>query len=463
MKKKAYIGALILIAAAVIVSVAIVIFVLNAQPPTTQTEEKPLTVFDSQGTVLLQATSLPELYDANCWAYLEIAVEEALEIISQQENCSTADAKKRLFSDGYELHTAFDSIAFTALKEAQTLQKDCSLACAITDLQGGLLAVWCEDANGKQINYLQERSSPYSAFKALSVYMPAVEKGVIDWSTLYQDSPYKQMEDENGVLRDWPANATNTYSEENITVYQALKTSLNTVAVKCLTELGVSESISFLQTSFDIPLKEEAFVLEEYGEEEVIGSIALGYLESGITPVEMAGYYQIFANGGQYSTPKTVNKILLDGEERYKRPTQQKQVVSTATADLMNKLLQGVVTKDGTGASASCYNVEVAGKTGTGDDYADNWFVGVTPGYSLAVWHGETDSNYAGELFSLVIQKLYESLPGANTKFVTHNNLYQLVYCVHSGKAFSANCSVIDTGYYTSEAALQVCDVCGNN
>lgn len=462
MKKGAYIGVWILIGVALIVTCVIMGLFFGGRPGQAQ-DEKPVTVLDAKGTVLLQTSSLSELYEQAHWAYLELVVDEATQIICEKEDCSQADGKKRLFSGGYEIHTAFDPVAFEALKKARLQGKDCDLACAITDLQGGLVAVFCEDTKGRQINYLLERRSPYSALKALSVYTPAIEQGIVNWSTLYQDSPYKQMKDENGALRDWPANATNTYSRQNTTIYHALQASLNTVAVKCLADLGTAEAISFLQKNFDILLKEEAYVLKEYGEDEVIGSIALGYLESGVTPVEMAGYYQIFANGGQYRAPKTITKILLDGKEQYTRPTQQKQVISPATADTMNKLLQGVVSKGGTGASANCYNVQVAGKTGTGDDYADNWFVGVTPGYSLAVWHGQLSSNCAGEMFSQVIQKLYEDSPGANTKFVTHKNLYELVYCTQSGKAFSEKCTTIDTGYYTSEAALQICDVCGKH
>jgi len=462
LSKKTYIGLWVLIGAALAATLAIVILFFAGGQKQGQEGQIPVTIRDAEGQVLLTATSLPELYDADCWAYLELAVEEAMAIVAQQEDCSSADAKKHLFSDGYEIHTAFDPVVFRALKETQTLKKDCSIACAVTDLQGGLVAVFCEDTGGKQINYLTQRRSPYSAFKVLSVYTPAMEKGIVNWSKLYYDGPYKQTKDENGVLRDWPANASDTYSRENKTVFRAVKTSLNTVAVKCLAEVKVSESIAFLQKSFALPLKEEAYVLKEYGEDEVIGSIALGYLETGVTPVEMAGYYQIFANGGQYAAPKTVNKITLDAAVVYTRPNQQKQVVSAATADTMNKLLQGVVSKGGTGEAASCYNVEVAGKTGTGDDYADNWFVGVTPGYSMAVWHGQENANYAGEMFSLAIQKLYETLPGANTKFVTHKNIYQLVYCVRSGKGISEHCTTIDTGYY-SEAALQTCDVCGAN
>ena len=321
--------------------------------------------------------------------------------------------------------------------------------------------MYSADVSGKQINYAQERRSPYSSFKALSVYTPAIEKGVANWSTMYPDTPYKQLADENGQLRDWPANATGVYSQENLPVYEALRKSLNTVAVKCLADVGVTKSMEFLQTSFGIPLKEEAYVAQNYSEEEVIGNIAMGYLETGITPVEMAGYYQIFANGGVYTEPASVQRICtMDGAEIYTWDRSSKQVISEATADLMNKLLQGVVKPGGTGEAVHCYDVEVAGKTGTGDGHGDNWFVGVTPGYSLAVWHGQNDTNQASEMFAAVVNQLYMLLPDENTKFITHENLNQVAYCAHSGKTVSSACSLIEVGYFKNKDLLPVCDVC---
>jgi len=332
---------------------------------------------------------------------------------------------------------------------------------AITDLNGNLLAVRCTDTKDKQVNYALERRSPYSSFKALSVYTPAVEQGVANWSTMYVDSPYKQIKDDAGKLEDWPANATGIFSQKKMTVYDALRFSTNTIAVKCLKDVGVTRSVEFLQERLGIPLTQEEYVIEKYGEEEVIGNIALGYLEVGITPVEMAGYYQMFANGGSYIPPKTVQTVnLKDSSVWYTRKEEPKQVISSATADTMNKLLQGVVAAGGTGAMAQCSGVDVAGKTGTGDNYADNWFVGVTPGYSLALWHGQHDTNQAEEMFAAVIENLYSKLPNANRKFVTHHNLYQIAYCVHSGKAFSSECTLIDVGYFASKDTLPVCETC---
>ncbi len=435
----------------------------EAPPGDDSQETKAITLYDAQGNVLITTKTGTDIYDKENWAYLEMALTEAAQLIAQKEACSVSEAQQRLFTQGYQIYTAFDSAAYEALKTVKARWGEtCNTACAITDLKGSLLAVYSTDLEDKQINYAIERRSPYSSFKALSVYTPALEKGIANWSTMYEDSPYKQLADDTGKLQDWPANATGTYSREGLAVYEALRTSLNTVAVKCLADLGITESMAFLQDSLGTPLSEEEYVVQHYGEEEVIGNIALGYLETGITPVEMAGYYQMFANGGSYSSPKTVQGIKLeDGTAWYTRQDTSKQVISPGTADTMNKLLQGVVAAGGTGEQAYCSDVQVAGKTGTGDNYADNWFVGVTPGYSLAVWHGQHESNQAAQMFATVIRELYSKLPNANREFVTHHNLHQVAYCVHSGKAFGAACTQIEVGYYASKDMLPVCDTCG--
>lgn len=441
-----------------------VIWLLLSKPegPPGTTGGNAVTIYDAQGNVLLSTNTTYDIYESEQWAYLEIVLAEMTELIAEKEDCSLAQAREQLFTQAYQIRTSFDSTVFESLKALESgWGETCSTAGAVTDLNGNLLAVFCSDTEGRRANYALERRSPYSSFKALSVYTPAIEKKLINWSTMYQDSPYKQLEDETGELQGWPTNATNTYSLRAQPVYEALRQSLNTVAVKCLKDVGIPQSIEFLQTSFGIPLKEEAYVVAQFGEEEVVGNIALGYLETGITPVEMAGYYQIFSNGGTYTAPKTIISVSLeDGTNWYTRQADAKQVVSPVTADTMNKLLQGVVAPGGTGEAANVSTVEIAGKTGTGDDYADNWFVGVTPGYSLAVWHGKHTSNEAEEMFAAVVNALYSKLPSANRKFVTHKNLHQLAYCVKSGMAFSPNCATIDVGYFENQDALPVCDTC---
>lgn len=426
-------------------------------PGQPKVEPKGVTVLDSRGEVIFQSKQEADIHESLYWAYLDVALDEAAQLVSMPSDSTLQQCREQLFVDGYTLHTVFDAEVFRALQKGiNRWDGTLETGCAVTDLQGNLLAVYSSDSQ----NYAKAIRSPYSTMKPLSVYTPAVEQGIANWSALYMDEPYKTIKDENGNDVDWPANDSGVYSREQVPVYEALRKSLNTVAVHCLSQVGVSKSIAFLQDKFAMALKEEEYVVETYGEEEVIGNIALGYLETGLTPMDMAGYYQVFANGGNYVQPKAVAKIE-DAQQQtvYSRSIQVNQVISPATADVMNKLLQGVVTAGGTGKAAACRNVEVAGKTGTGDAFADNWFVGVTPAYSLAVWHGKHEENQADEMFSSVVEKLYEAYPQANRKFINHQSLYQVIYCTHSGMAFSDNCTTIEMGYF-AESTLPVCDVC---
>ena len=454
-KKKNYLMIGVLIP--VIIAAALVI-VFSSAKEKPFTDVKGVSILDNRGESLVFAKTMEDILSEDYWAYLEVALTEASQLLAKEYACSEQEALEQMLAEGYTIRTAFQPEAFAALQASVTEEK-LEYGLALTDLQGNLLAVHSSPTG----NYVTDRASPYSTFKPLSVYAPAVEQGVANWSKMYSDSPYKQLEDADGQKQDWPTNDSKTYSYENVPVCTAIAKSLNTIAVHCLKDLGVTASMDFLKTNFQIPLAEETYVVENYSEEEVIGNIALGYLETGVTPIEMAGYYQIFANGGSYLAPQAVTQIIDGkGETVYLRRDKSKQVLSPATADVMNKLLQEVVSAKGTGAAAKCADIQVAGKTGTGDDYTDNWFVGVTPSYSLAVWHGASPSNTAAKIFSQAVKGLYKDKPNANRQFVTHQNLNQVIYCAHSGQGIGDDCTQIEMGYY-SQSQLPICEACKKN
>lgn len=358
---------------------------------------------------------------------------------------------------GYTVYTAYDADVAEALKNAcMVIGTELDAGCAVTNLKGNLVAVYSTDEG---VNYATQADSPYSSFKPLSVYAPAIEQELINWSSSYTDSAYKQIEGEDGELRDWPANSTGTYTGKKTSIYEAIRKSVNTVAVKCLADVGVNESLKFLKERLGITLGTEEYAAMVYGEEEVLGNVALGYVTTGLSPVDMAGYYQIFANGGKYEAPKAILK-LCDGEGTvvYERAYSPSQVISPTTAGIMNKLLQGVVSGGGTGEEAAVKGVQVAGKTGTGDENSGNWFVGVTPGYSLAVWHGSAPNNCAPEIFGYAVEAIYQNQPDANTNFVTYANLKELVCCSESGMAVSGKCTRIEKGYFAEDDVPDICD-----
>ena len=418
-----------------------------------------LSVLDSTGKIIAEFNSLSKFEKEEKNAYVQIAVDEAVKIITEKENLSEKSAKKQLFKGGYTIYTACDSVVNSALNEScDNLDQKINIGSAITDLNGNLIAAYSTNSKDA-LNFSTNPTDPCSAFKPLSVYTPAIENGVINWSSRYEDSPYKQVKEENGSYRDWPKNASGVYTKKYAYPFQAVKESINTVAVKCLNDVGVNQSIQFLETKLGISLADEKYTASVYGEDEVIGNIALGSLSQGVSPVDMAGYYQMFANGGFYSAPKAVLKIAdIDSNIIYTREKTTTQVIKTDTSELMNRMLREVVAPGGTGENIDCADIEVAGKTGTDESGGNNWFVGITPQYSCSVWHSLNTKNTAPEIFSNIVNNIYKNNPSAVKRFTYKSGLSTVAYCTETGKMAKAGCTLIRLGYFTRNNVPSLCD-----
>ena len=419
---------------------------------------KIFSVYNKDGKVEVQIES--DYQPDKSLAYFDIAIEEAASILSKKLDCNIETAKQKIVKGQYVIYTFYDKRVQASLTQVMNGYKtEMDSAASITDLNGNLIAAYSNSLQDVD-NHASKAYQPHSSFKPLSVYAQALEKGIINWSTTYEDSPYKEIENSDGTKRNWPQNANGQYSMKKTTIYNALKRSLNTVAVKCLAEVGVNDSIDFLQNKLGIPMFFEQYSSTIYTEDEIIGNVAMGALNEGVSTVDMAGYYQMFATGGVYETPKAVYKILdKGGKEIYKRKYNPKEILSPETSDLMNLLLQGVVTPGGTGANASCNDIKVAGKTGTGDANIECWFVGVTPEFSCAVWHGQLYKNIAPELFSGIIKDIYSKNSELKKNFKKHANFKSQVFCEESGMGVSSKCTSINLGYYSSKSQLEICNI----
>lgn len=438
----------------------LVVFVLVAIGMCSCKNDKSITVYDVDGN---NVTDIEWEYDFSNkdMAYCDIALSESVDILSKKLELSETKAKKLIYDDGYKIYTYYDKTAQEALIETcEKNSEQFSCSAAVTDLEGKLVAAYgYSKERNIEMNMALHAVPPYSTIKPLSVYSQAFERKLIHWSSVYEDSAYKHVINSNGEERPWPSNASGQYSGQPVTVYEGLKKSLNTVAVKCLSKVGVDESIEFLEKNFAISLFQEKYLSTLNGEEDVIGNISMGYLQEGFTPVELAGYYQIFANGGLYEKPSAVYKIC-DSEDNiiYEREYSPKQVISVETADIMNKMMQGVIKTGGTGFEAYTEGIEIAGKTGTGDNVNDSWFVGVTPEYSCAVWHGENYINVTSELYSNIIEKIYAKNQALEKAFNIKTQLEQKVFCEESGKLISPTCTLIQVGYYFPGTDVGVCE-----
>lgn len=420
-----------------------------------------LKILSADGTELALLDSISDNFyqsDGNDRrAYIQSVLSESEEIIVDLLACTQEKARDYLIKNGCVIYTAFDEKVFESVKSSYEAKGINSLkfGCAVTDLHGGILALYSAGNNEEgYVNYATEQTPPYSSFKPLCVYAPAIDKGLATWSSVYPDSPIKKITEENKQV-DWPSNATGIYANKNIDIAYAIKTSLNTVAVRCMQTLGVNNSLDFFERSFGLTLEFEKKKAEAYGEDEVIGNVALGYLNDGASPADMAGYYQIFANGGYYFKPHTVLKICdKNGNTLYKDGTKPTRIIKSSTAFIMNRLLQNVVSAGGTGEKARCEGVCVGGKTGTGDH--GNWFVGFTPQYTCAVWHGtELVSNNSCEIFSKAVSG-FENKTGMD--FPSCDEIEKAAYCRESGMLLGEKCKEVDMGYFASGNLPEVCD-----
>ena len=123
------------------------------------------------------------------------------------------------------------------------------------------------------------------------------------------------------------------------------------------------------------------------------GYFAIGLGAEPATPLEMARAYASFANGGARidgsifgNEPRAISQVVVNGKVESNDP-KPVQVLTANEAATVNQLLQGVV-QYGTGTAAALPGREVAGKTGTTENFGDAWFVGYTPQLVAAVWVG---------------------------------------------------------------------------
>ncbi len=110
-----------------------------------------------------------------------------------------------------------------------------------------------------------------------------------------------------------------------------------------------------------------------------------------VTPLDMATAYGTFANSGLRVPPVLVDRIVrADGTILWEHAHTQERVISADNANIITDILVAAI-NGGTGTPARLPGRPAAGKTGTGTDHRDGWFVGYTPQLSTAVWVGFPD------------------------------------------------------------------------
>lgn len=195
-------------------------------------------------------------------------------------------------------------------------------------------------------------------------------------------------------------------------------------------------------------------------------ALALGGLQKGISPLEMAGAYATIANDGEYIEPTFYEEILNKARETILEPSQDtRRVFSKEVAFILKSILtQPVVGSNGTATYCKINGVDVAAKTGTTDDNFDRWLCGFTPYYTAATWYGydqnETiefnNRNPAGLLWANVMSRIHTGLRSA--RFEKPNTVSSATICADTGKKARTGCTNTYTEYFLWLTTPGLCD-----
>ena len=245
---------------------------------------------------------------------------------------------------------------------------------AIRALVGGF------DFNRNKFNHVtQAWRQPGSSFKPF-IYSAGLEKGYTPASVI-PDEPVSITAEETGSQAWEPKNYDGKY-EGPMTLRTALGKSKNMVSIRLLRSIGTQYAQDYV-TRFGFDADKNPPYL----------TLALG--AGSVTPWQQLAAYSIFANGGYRIEPYIVRQILDDkgavlaemqpalaGDESLR-------AIDARNAWLMDSMMHDVVRRGtATRAAAALKRSDLAGKTGTTNDYIDAWFCGYQPTVVGIAWIG---------------------------------------------------------------------------
>ncbi|HOK42578.1 MAG TPA: PBP1A family penicillin-binding protein [Thermoclostridium caenicola] len=326
----------------------------------------------------------------------------------------------------------------------------------------------------------QAERSPGSSIKPILVYGPGIETRKITAATVVDDVP--QYLNNKTPDKIWPKNVEN----KNFGLTAArdgLFRSRNVVAALLLKDyVGIDTGLDYL-ARVGLDRKEEQYL-----------SIAMGGFNRGMTTLQMASAFTVFANKGVYTEPIFFTEVKdANGNVILSSMPKRQQVYSEQTVFIMNSMMQDVVTR-GTAApygivkytetytdangkeKERTVTIPSAGKTGTSDETKDKWFVGFTPYYVGATWYGydkavtltSAENTAALKIWNAVMTKIHKDMKLEPAEFFTETppNIVTRTICMDSGKIATELCKADPRGsrarteYFIQGTEPAYSDVC---
>ncbi|PXX28092.1 penicillin-binding protein 1A [Burkholderia sp. MS455] len=253
---------------------------------------------------------------------------------------------------------------------------------AIRSLVGGF------DYNKNKFNHVtQAWRQPGSSFKPF-IYSASLDKG-LGPATVINDGPLYFSAAETGGQPWEPKNYGGGF-EGPMSMRTALQRSRNLVSIRILNHIGTKYAQQYI-TRFGFDAERHPAYLP----------MALGAGQ--VTPLQMAGAYSVFANGGYRVNPYLIaevtdpNGAIVARAQPLVAEQNAPRAIDARNAYVMNSLLQSVAQR-GTGARTNILKrTDLAGKTGTTNDSHDAWFAGYQHTLAAIAWIGYDNPRSLGD------------------------------------------------------------------
>lgn len=416
----------------------------------------------------------------NSW-FTDAVIEDVIADLCNKKGYSRAAASSLIYGGGLSIYTTMRPEIQEELEKIylhdENFPKNTSgysadSSCVIVDSENGNVVALVGGRGEKKSDRLfclatQMLRSPGSVIKPVSVYAPALEAGIITWSSVFDDVPCSFAKSGSKYI-PWPKNNPRVYS--GITnVKTAVEKSINTVSVKVLEQVGIAKSFYFCKKAGLSTLTERKKLpsggtLTDMAE----APLALGATSVGVSVKEMTAAYTMFAAGGKGSLARTYTKVLdKNGDILLENEQSSAQIISPENAEIMTRLMENVVLRGTANNISLAKSLPIAGKTGTSGANTDRWFIGYTRGGLICgVWCGYKEArdigtynaNPASAVFDKVMTSLYQNdllkTTAAAVSAETEKNIVSVLYCRDSGKLPCAACALdprgnrIELGYF---------------
>lgn len=330
--------------------------------------------------------------------FVDALIDQVIDDLAEKYNLSTELASTTFYNGGFKIYATIKPDIQSKMEEvysdiktyfpqtAKNLNGETvhvQSAMTVMDYNGHIVGI-VGGAGEKTTNRGLNRATdsprqPGSTMKPIGVYALAIEKDIVNYTSSVLDKPIeKYYPDGKSGPKEWYG-----YYKGTVRLNYAIRKSMNTVPVRLLQEIGIDTSYDFLVNKLHCK-----YLVEE---DRNLAALALGGTNYGITTTESAAAYAIFGNQGVYHKPTTYYKIERpNGEVVLEHDEIGEQVISPASATVMNHLLQEVVYgSEGTGRGIAGFSsMKAYAKTGTSSESNDLWMVAGSPYYVGSVWYG---------------------------------------------------------------------------